>query len=137
MDVFYKVELKTPYKIRNLYYEFADTMIQKLFNFDSVNCLIERGRPYDVDVLQAERTRFERFIKDRGFYGFSNEHIYFRVDSTIGNREVNVYYGIRNFLRLDDYGRPVYVPHSVYRIKKHIYFPDFVPKEEYLSGGEA
>jgi outer membrane protein assembly factor BamA len=27
LDVFYKVELKTPYKIRNLYYEFADTMI--------------------------------------------------------------------------------------------------------------
>ncbi len=136
LDVFYKVELKTPYKIRNLYYEFADTMIQKLFNFDSVNCLIERGRPYDVDVLQAERTRFERFIKDRGFYGFSNEHIYFRVDSTIGNRQVNVYYGIRNFLRLDDYGRPVYVPHSVYRIKNIYIYPDFVPKEV-LEGGES
>lgn len=135
-EVFYNVDLKTPYTIRNLYYEFADTMIQKLFNFDSVNCLIERGRPYDVDVLQAERTRFERFIKDRGFYGFSNEHIYFRVDSTIGNRQVNVYYGIRNFLRLDDYGRPVYVPHSVYRIKNIYIFPDFVPKEV-LEGGES
>jgi hypothetical protein len=135
-EVFYNVDLKTPYTIRNLYYEFADTMIQKLFNFDSVNCLIERGRPYDVDVLQAERTRFERFIKDRGFYGFSNEHIYFRVDSTIGNRQINVYYGIRNFLSLDDYGRPQYVPHSVYRIKNIYIYPDFVPKEV-LEGGES
>lgn len=135
-EVFYNVNLKTPYTIRNLYYEFADTMIQKLFNFDSVNCLIERGKPYDVDVLQAERTRFERFIKDRGFYGFSNEHIYFKVDSTIGNRQVNIYYGIRNYLRLDNYGRPVYVPHSVYRIRNIYIFPDFVPKEV-LEGGES
>ncbi len=135
-EVYYNVDLKTPYTIRNLYYEFADTTIRKLFNFDSVNCLIERGKPYDVEVLQAERTRFERFIKDRGFYGFSSEHIYFRVDSAIGNRQVNIYYGIRNFLRLDDSGKPVYVPHSVYRIENIFIFPDFVPKEV-LEGGES
>lgn len=135
-EVYYSVNLKTPYTIRNLYYEFADTLIQKLFNFDSVNCLIERGKPYDVDVLQAERTRFERFIKDRGFYGFSSDHIYFRVDSTIGNRQVNIYYGVKNFMRLDNFGRPVYVPHSIYRINRIYIYPDFVPKEV-LEGGES
>ncbi len=135
-EVYYSVNLKTPYTIRNLYYEFADTLVQKLFNFDSVNCLIERGKPYDVDVLQAERTRFERFIKDRGFYGFSSDHIYFRVDSTIGNRQVNIYYGVKNFMRLDNFGRPVYVPHSIYRINRIYIYPDFVPKEV-LEGGES
>jgi len=134
--VYYNVSLRTPYTIRNLYYEFADSTIHKLFNFDSVNCLIERGKPYDVDVLQAERTRFERFIKDRGFYGFSTDHIYFRVDSTIGNRQVNIYYGIKNFMHLDKSGRPVYVPHSIYRIRNIYIFPDFVPKDV-LEGGEA
>lgn len=134
--VYYNVNLKAPYTIRNLYYEFADSTIHKLFNFDSVNCLIERGKPYDVDVLQAERTRFERFIKDRGFYGFSTDHIYFRIDSTIGNRQVNIYYGIKNFMHLDKYGRPVYVPHSIYRIRNIYIFPDFVPKDV-LEGGEA
>ena len=57
-EVFYNVDLLPPYTIRNLYYEIADTNIQKLFYFDSVNCIIERGKPYDVDVLQAERSRF-------------------------------------------------------------------------------
>ena len=67
-DVFYNIELKPPYTIRNIYFEIADTTIQTLFNFDSINCLIQRGKPYDVDILQAERTRFERYVKNHGFY---------------------------------------------------------------------
>lgn len=64
-EVTYNVDLKSPYTIRKLYYEFADTLIEQWYVFDSVNCLIMRGKPYDVDVLQAEQSRFERFIKDR------------------------------------------------------------------------
>jgi len=90
--VSYKVDLKPPYIIRNIYFQFADSTIGKFFYFDSVNCLIERGKPYDVDVLQSERSRFERFIRDRGFYSFSGDHIYFNVDSTPGNRQVDIYW---------------------------------------------
>ena len=54
-EVTYNVNLKSPYTIRNLYYEFADTLIEQWYVFDSVNCLIVRGKPYDVDVLQAEQ----------------------------------------------------------------------------------
>ena len=75
-DVFYNVDLIRPYTIRNLTYEIADSNIRNLCFFDSVNCVIVRGKPYDVDVLQAERTRFERFIRDHGFYGFSNDYIF-------------------------------------------------------------
>jgi outer membrane protein assembly factor BamA len=135
-EVFYNIDLKTPYTIRNLYYDIEDTTIKKLFNFDSVNCLIERGKPYDVDVLQAERSRFERFIKDRGFYSFSADYIYFNVDSTIGKRQVNIYYGIRKFTKIDQYSRISYVSHSVYRIRNIYIYPDFVPKEM-LEGGES
>lgn len=135
-EVYYDINLLSPYKIRNLYYEFADTNIRRLFYFDSVNCLIERGKPYDMDILQAERLRFEKFVKDKGFYGFSSDHIYFRVDSTLGNRQVNVYYGVKNFLRLDKNNRTNYVPHPMYRIRNVYIYPDFNPREA-LEGGEA
>jgi hypothetical protein len=106
-EVFYKVDLLPPYLIRNLYYEISDTTIETLFYFDSVNCMIERGKPYDVEVLQSERARFERFIKDMGFYSFSSDHISFRIDSTVGNRQVDIYYGIKDVLILDQSGNPV------------------------------
>lgn len=135
-DVFYNVDLLRPYTIRNLTYEIADSNIKKLCFFDSVNCVIVRGKPYDVDVLQAERTRFERFIRDHGFYGFSNDYISFRVDSTIGNRQVNIKYNVRNFTKLDVNNNIISGPFAIYTIKNIYIYPDFVPKEA-LEGGEA
>lgn len=135
-DVYYNVNLKSPYTIRNLYYRIADTTIEKLFYFDSLNCLIQRGKPYDVDVLQAERSRFERYVRNLGFYAFSADYISFRVDSTIGGRQVNLYYEVKKLMEIDNYNRQSYVPHNIYKIK-HIYiYPDFVPKDA-LEGGES
>jgi outer membrane protein assembly factor BamA len=135
-DVYYSVNLKTPYTIHNLYYEIADTTIEKLFYFDSINCLIQRGKPYDVDVLQAERSRFERYIKNHGFYGFSSDYISFRVDSTIGNRKVDLYYNIKKLAKIDFYNRISYVSHPVYRIRDIFIYPDFEPKDV-LELGES
>ena len=135
-DVFYNVDLLRPYTIRNLTYEIADSNIRKLCFFDSVNCVIVRGKPYDVDVLQAERTRFERFIRDHGFYGFSSDYIWFGVDSTVGNRQVDIKYNIKPFTRLDIYGRACTSSFAVYTVKNIYIYPDFVPKEA-LAGGEA
>lgn len=135
-DVFYKVDLKRPYTIRKLKYEIADTNIKNLCFFDSVNCVIIRGKPYDVDVLQTERTRFERFIRDHGFYGFTSDYISFSVDSTVGNRQVDIKYIIRNFTKLDANNRINSGPFAVYSLKNVYIYPDFVPKEA-LEGSEA
>ena len=134
--IYYNVDLKTPYTIRNLRYEIEDSTIRMWFYRDSVNCLIVRGKPYDVEVLQSELSRFERFIKEQGYYSFSGEHIYFNVDSTIGNREVNIVYGIRKFQKVDPFNRIVLVPHSVYKVRNVYIYPDFIPKNA-LEGGEA
>ncbi|MCX6300808.1 MAG: BamA/TamA family outer membrane protein [Bacteroidia bacterium] len=134
--VYYNVDLKTPYTIRNLFFEMADTSIRELFYFDSVDCMIERGKPYDVDVLQAERSRLERFVKDKGFYGFSGDHIYFNIDSTIGNRQVDIHYGIKEFQKVDENNRITLVPHSMYRVRNIYIYPDFVPKNALEGGAE-
>ena len=135
-DVFYNVDLLRPYTIRKLTFEIADSNIRKLCFFDSVNCVIVRGKPYDVDVLQAERTRFERYIRDHGFYGFSNDYIWFGIDSTVGNRQVDIKYNIKPFTRLDIYGSASTSSFAIYTVKNIYIYPDFVPKEA-LAGGEA
>jgi hypothetical protein len=135
-EVFYDIKLKSPYIIRNLSYDFADTTFRKLFNFDSVNCLIERGKPYDVEILRAEQSRFERFIRNNGYYGFSGDHISFLIDSTIGNRQVNIVYTVKNFMTADQYNRVRYVPNSKYSVRNVNIYPDFVPKNV-LEGGES
>jgi hypothetical protein len=134
--VFFNIDLNTPYTIKNIYYEIADTNIRKLFYFDSVNCMIERGKPYDIDVLQAERSRFERYVKDHGFYAFSGDHISFAIDSTAGDRKVNIFYRISQFTTTDITNRSSIVPHSRYMVRNIYIYPDFVPKDA-LEGGDA
>jgi outer membrane protein assembly factor BamA len=134
-DVFYNVDLLPPYRIRNIYYEIADTNIKNLCYLDSVNCVIEKGKPYDVDVFTKERTRFERFIRDHGFYGFSSDDISFGVDSTVGKRQVDIYYVVKSFTEPDKFNRIISVPYPMYRIKNIYIYPDFVPKTA-LEGGD-
>lgn len=134
--VFYNVDLLPAYTIRNLYFDITDTLIRTYFNFDSVNCIIERGQPYDVDVLQAERLRFERFIKDQGFYAFSSDYISFDIDSTVGDRQVDIYYNIRNEVSMDNFNRVSILPHPVFQIKNIFIYPDFDPGAA-LQQGEA
>ncbi len=134
-DVYYNVKLQPAYTIHNLIYEVADTNLQKLLYSDSVNCLIVRGKTYDVEILQQELKRFERYIKNRGFYGFSGENIHFRVDSTIGNRQVDIFYKVRKYQEVDAFSRIKEVSHSIYKVRDIYIYPDFVPKEA-LEGGE-
>jgi hypothetical protein len=135
-DVYYNIDLRPPYTIRNIYNEIADSNIKRLYLFDSMNCVIERGKPYDVDILQAERSRFERFVRDHGFYAFSGEHIFFRVDSTIGNRQVDIYYGIKKFMTVDETNKIDLVQHPIYKVENIYIYPEFIPKDA-LEGGES
>ena len=135
-DVLYNIDLIRPYTIRNLTYDIADSNIKNLCFFDSVNCLIVRGKPYDVDVLQSERARFERFIRDHGFYGFSSDYIWFGVDSTVGNRQVDLKYNIKPFTKIDASNRITSGLFPVYSLKNIYIYPDFVPNEA-LERGEA
>lgn len=134
--VLYDITLKTPYTIRDINYEIADTGLKRIVWFDSINCMIVRGKPYDVDILKAEQARLERSIRDMGFYNFSGDDIYFRVDSTIGNRQVNIYYGIKKFMTLGTNNTALLVPHSLYTISKIYIYPDYFLKEVLAEGEE-
>ncbi|MFO7851496.1 MAG: BamA/TamA family outer membrane protein [Bacteroidota bacterium] len=135
-DVTYEVKANDPYRIRKLIYDIKDEKIRKLFFMDTINCLIKTGEIYDVDVLQNERIRLERFIKDMGFYSFSRDHIYFEIDSTAGNRQVDIFYEVRKFLRYNDGNRIIETPHQRYRINNVYIYTDFDPKRA-LDEGDA
>lgn len=135
-SVYYNVDITTPYTIRNVTYEISDSNLLALYIFDSINTVIERGKPYDVDILQQERLRFERLVKDHGFYEFSIDYISFEVDSTVGNRQVDINFAVRNFPRIDVNNNIIVVPHSIYRINNIYIYPDFVPRDA-LEEGEG
>jgi outer membrane protein assembly factor BamA len=135
-NVYFNIDLKPPYTVHDIKYVIDDTTIAKIVWFDSSHCMIERGKPYDEDIIQAERSRLERIIRDQGFYNFSGEHIYFTVDSTIGHREVDIYYGIRAFQVIGPGNIPTTVPHTQFKLRNIYIYPDYYPREA-LSGDET
>ena len=134
--VYYNIDLRRAYSVNNLYYEIADTGLTKIILSDSINCMIERGKPYDADILKAERGRLERTVRDMGFYSFSGENIYFRIDSTIGNRKVNIYYGVKKQLKYDANNNQILVANTRFSVRNIYIYPDYIPKEV-IEGGEA
>jgi outer membrane protein assembly factor BamA len=135
--VFYNIEVGSPYIVRSIKYEVKDTTLLKLVRFDSINCLIKPNKPYDVDVILAERLRLERFIRDVGFYGFtSDEFMYFKVDSTIGNRQVDIIYGIGNVVTTDINQKRTESTHPLYRVRNVYIYPEFSPGDA-LSDSES
>jgi len=139
-NIIYEIATSEPYKIRKVKYNLADTTIGKIIYMDSINCLVESGRIYDVDILQSERIRIERLIKDIGFYSFSRDQIYFKVDSTIGNNQVDIEYEVRMMPAYGYNNRIIESPHKRYRVRNVYIYTDFDPKEaltgvdDYLSG---
>jgi outer membrane protein assembly factor BamA len=134
-EVFYNINPGRPYTIADIKYEILDSVLYGLVMIDTMYCTISRGMIYDVDLLQKERQRMERYIRDRGFYAFSTEDIYFRVDSSLMNHQVVVYYVVSKRSALDSQGRITYTNHKMYRIRDVLVYPDFDPRLA-LTGDE-
>ncbi len=88
--VWYYVKLKEPYCIRNVSYQFEEKKLSSFILVDSINSLLKKGNPLDMDVLQAERLRIETYLKNKGFFNFSKEYIYFQADTFLKSNQVDL-----------------------------------------------
>lgn len=88
----YTVTPKQQYKIRKVTFP-ADSSLTRL---DSAvartkrRTRLRKGRPYDLDVIKDERDRIDQRLKQKGYYFFSPDYILVRVDSTVGDHEVDM-----------------------------------------------
>ncbi|MFN8241051.1 MAG: BamA/TamA family outer membrane protein [Bacteroidales bacterium] len=133
--VYFDIKLKSPYIIRDVSYEIQDPTIRAIVFADSIDRLFRKGDPYDETVLKAEQTKMERIIRDLGFYNFSGDNVYFRIDSAIGNRQVDIIYGVDNELRLGPDNVPRRGLHTQFRVRNVYIYPDYIPRD-FLSGGD-
>lgn len=80
-----------PYRIRNINYTLSDSLpIHAEIRRTQPNTVLKQGEPYDLDKMIAERARIDQVLKNRGYFYFSPDMLIFSVDSTIGNRQVDV-----------------------------------------------
>lgn len=133
--VIYELELNDPYRIRSVKYQFEDLGLKDHILADTAASLLKINELFDVDVLSAERERIEKNLKNKGYYNFSKEFIFFEADSANSNRRVDLTLVVKKYRYFREEGVFVEIPHPVYRIGKVNIISDYNPREALADSG--
>ena len=80
--------------------------------------------------MDYERTRLTKYLLNNGYHFFNKEFIYFRIDSALGSRQVNVVLGIQNYKVKDVLTDSIVeVKHKQYEIKEVDVVVDYDSKD--------
>ncbi|MGZ4034934.1 MAG: translocation and assembly module lipoprotein TamL, partial [Bacteroidia bacterium] len=130
-SVYYKIKASAPYKINKVEYKIPDDLLKYYVVSDSSNCLIRPENNYDVDIMQQERERITTELNNNGYWLFTKDYVYYEIDSTIGNKRVNITLGIKNFAyKYSETSDSIAErPHQRFYINNIYIQPDFVSKK--------
>ncbi len=87
--VIYVVYPGIRYRIGQVKFQIEDDSIRPIIEADSLHTLLKPGRPYDIDLHDKERERITADLRDKGYFAFSKEYIYFIADSANANYSIN------------------------------------------------
>ncbi|UCG27274.1 MAG: BamA/TamA family outer membrane protein [Bacteroidales bacterium] len=132
----YSIQSNEPYMIRQVQYDFEDTTLRGIVLNDTIASTIKPGEKYDVEILQRERDRLERLLRNEGYYTFSKHYVFFEIDSALGSNRLDIQIGIKNFQQSISGSRYRKIPHHKYRINRVYVYPNFNPQQA-LSDPDA
>lgn len=83
-EVTYNVNAGKVYRINNISYDVPSGDVGNIVLADSVNSLFSVGDPFDSDVLELERRRITRNVREHGYYSFGKDYIIYRYTKYSG-----------------------------------------------------
>lgn len=116
--VTYNVNLHTPYRIKSLRYDIADSYIRELLKSDTISPTIKVGEIFERKDFEDERVRLTGILRNKGFWGFNASYITYTADTTQAPNSVDVVLNLRRLRNGQDAetGEPTYENHPIYRI---------------------
>ncbi len=114
IKVLYNIKEGQPYVISDVQYAITDRFINQYVISDSSNSLLEIGKRFDIDLLQEERSRITKMLRNEGYFYFSKEYIFFEADTT--NKKAALTIGIKDIEQKDANGVFYFEPHEKFAI---------------------
>lgn len=124
VKVKYLLKPGLPYKIKNLNYSSADSLILAKIIQDTSNSLLHKGSVYDIELMDDERDRITKQLKNQGYLTFVKSYITYLADSSAGVREVNLTLRINRLQHLLTADSLIESNHPVYEIRNIFIKPD-------------
>lgn len=123
LNLIIDIKAEQPYRIRNYVYFFKDNNLRNVILNDTVNQLLKINDIFDLDILNAERLRIAKYLKDRGYYKFTEEFVSFQADSNFYNHRVDLTVNIDDALLNNDENERI--EHQKYKIRNYLINPTF------------
>ncbi|MBU1013149.1 MAG: BamA/TamA family outer membrane protein [Bacteroidetes bacterium] len=90
LNITYHLEPADPYHIRKYSHRLSDSLmadnIRRLYR----TSLIKEGDIYNAFIIDNERDRIADSLKNVGYFNFNKEYIYFEIDSSLNNHELDI-----------------------------------------------
>ncbi len=123
LNLTFDIKAGEPYRIRNYMYSVKDKSLQSVLLKDSVSQLLKPNDIFDLDVLNAERQRISTYLKDRGYFKFSEEFVSFQADTNFYSHQVDLTINVDDALLNNDENEVI--PHHKYKIRNYLINPGF------------
>ncbi|RZK47270.1 MAG: hypothetical protein EOO94_01025, partial [Pedobacter sp.] len=113
----YTAQVKPQYTINEVKWVADSTPVMKALLRTQGRSLLRKGNAYSLDDIKAERERLDLRLKTRGYYYFNPDYLMAYVDSSIGNRKVNLYLNLKKDVPAD--------AKKAFRINKITLYPNY------------
>ncbi|MEP0711068.1 BamA/TamA family outer membrane protein [Algoriphagus sp.] len=84
-SVSYSASISTPYKLTELVVARDSMEIDREIIALMDESLLEEGSRFDLNTLNAERTRIDSALKAKGYYNFNSDYLIFEADTNISD----------------------------------------------------
>jgi outer membrane protein assembly factor BamA len=88
----YLVEENRPTIIGRVDYRVRNKLLDSILTENSKDAILVANKRYDGDSFEEERVRIETLLRNRGYYGFSRQYVYYLVNDTISNPKTDSLY---------------------------------------------
>lgn len=83
VKVIYTLRPGARYLVDGVKFQKDSTLINQEIQNVAGKTLLKNGKPFDLDIIKAERERIDNNLKERGFYYFHPDNIIVQADSTV------------------------------------------------------
>lgn len=127
--VTYEIKSKEPYIINSVTYQIEDKKLKKQIEKIQNESFVKVNDVLDMDKLDKERGRINTYLKDRGYYYFNKEFVYFKVDSALCRHSVDVMISVHNITKPDPKNPDslIQTPHVRYNVYNIFVNTDYDP----------
>ncbi len=123
LNLIFDIKARQPYRVRNYVYSIKDQNLHDILLKDSVGQLLKTNDIFDLDVLNAERQRIVKHLKNRGYFKFSEDFVTFQADTNFYNHRVDLTVFVDDASLKND--EKEVINHQKYKIRNYLINPTF------------